>query len=95
MLIERGAPLDGFVNGAKKSPLHVAIINQFTECARLLIQNGCDVNLQVNKDLYREIFQYLKPFFSGLFQWENSAHGCLSLWKDSGDYRDADFFRQD
>jgi len=46
ILIERGAQLDA-LNQTKNSPLDLAIYNQFTSCARLLIQHGCNVNLKV------------------------------------------------
>ena len=35
-----------------KTPLHIAVQNNFTELARLLIHHGCDVNVQVCKTLY-------------------------------------------
>ena len=51
ILIERGAQLDA-LNQTKNSPFDIAIYNQFTSCARLLIQHGCNVNLKVNVRFY-------------------------------------------
>jgi len=46
MLIANGVQLD-IQNRSGKTALHLAVSNQFTECCRLLIDAGCDVNLQV------------------------------------------------
>ncbi len=46
MLIERGAQLNSRDHFGYTA-LHLAVVKQFTECASVLIQLGCDVNLQV------------------------------------------------
>jgi len=48
MLIERGAHLDSR-NHSGKTALHIAVSDQSTDCIRLLIQRGCNVNIQVNR----------------------------------------------
>lgn len=46
ILIERGTQLDS-QNNDGNAALHVAASNQYTECIRVLIHHGCDVNIQV------------------------------------------------
>lgn len=46
LLIAKGVQLDSLSTGGK-SALLIAVVNQFTDCARLLVQHGCDVNIQV------------------------------------------------
>ena len=46
MRIAKGVQLDS-QNRSGKTALHLAVSNQFTECCYLLIDAGCDVNLQV------------------------------------------------
>ena len=46
MLIAKGAQLDAQTNSGRTA-LHLAASSQFTECCRLLIDAGCDVNIQV------------------------------------------------
>lgn len=46
MLIERGAQLDA-LTGTKRSPLDIAVYNQFEGCVDLLLRHGCDVNSKV------------------------------------------------
>ena len=47
MLIERGAQLDA-LTGTKRSPLDIAVYNQFADCVDLLIRHECDVNSMVS-----------------------------------------------
>ena len=46
VLIEKGAQIDSQTNFGSTA-LHVAVNNQDTDCVRLLIQRGCNINLQV------------------------------------------------
>jgi len=46
MLIAYGVQLD-CQNRCGKTVLQLAVSNQFTDCCRLLIDAGCDVNIQV------------------------------------------------
>ena len=46
MLIAKGAQLNCH-NYSGKTALQLAASNQFTECYHLLIDAGCDVNIQV------------------------------------------------
>ena len=48
MLIERGAQLDALIPGTQRSPLHIAVYNQFTDCVAVLIWRGCNINLKVH-----------------------------------------------
>ncbi len=49
ILIDRGAQIDS-LNDFGHTALHLATYYQFTEGVRLLIQRGCDVNIQVFKE---------------------------------------------
>lgn len=46
MLIHKGAQIDSQSN-LGSTALHFAVKYQQTDCVRLLIQRGCNVNLQV------------------------------------------------
>ena len=46
MLIAKGAQLD-VQNNSGKTALQISVSNQHTECYHLLIDAGCDVNIQV------------------------------------------------
>ena len=53
LLIRKGANLD-CQNVDGWTPLHVALVCQYKECVmcvRILIQHGCNINLQVNYSL--------------------------------------------
>jgi len=47
MLIKNGADVDPQTSRGKKSPLHQAVIKTNLECVILLLENYCNVNLQV------------------------------------------------
>ena len=51
MLIERGAQLDALIPGTLRTPLHIAVYNQFTDCVAVLIWRGCNINLKVHTHL--------------------------------------------
>ncbi len=57
ILIRRGAQLN-VLDGEGRSALHIAVINRFTECVRLLIESGCDVNIPVKKKsvIFQKLF---------------------------------------
>lgn len=46
MLIDAGFELDSRMKSGE-SALHIAVTNEFKDCASLLIQNGCNINIQV------------------------------------------------
>ena len=68
MLIANGVQLD-YQNRSGKTALHLAVSNQFTECCRLLIDAGCNVNSQV---LYCLIHLHLESL---IYSIDNSI-GC-------------------
>lgn len=45
LLLLRGAPINA-VNYRKCSALHVAVINQYAQCVKVLLRHHCNVNLQ-------------------------------------------------
>jgi len=47
LLIERGVNLNS-KDDEGKTPLDYAILWKFTECSRLLIDAGCNINIQVS-----------------------------------------------
>ena len=58
MLIAKGVSLDS-QNRSGKTAVYLAVSNQFTECCRLLIGAGCDVNLHV---LYLSLLRIFDSF---------------------------------
>lgn len=44
-MIDREVDLNS-TDGMDCTALHIAISSQFTECSRLLIDAGCDINIQ-------------------------------------------------
>ena len=46
ILMKRGVHLDSQTNSGKTA-IHLAVANLFTDCVCLLIQGGCNLNIQV------------------------------------------------
>ena len=47
LLIRKGVELDPLTKRKKLSPLSKAVMKQFIDCALILIDNNCDINIQV------------------------------------------------
>ena len=47
LLIQRGAELDPLTKNRKLSPLLKAVAKQFTDCAQILMDSNCNINIQV------------------------------------------------
>ena len=47
ILLENGAQLDAPTACSKEAPLHIAVNYKSTDCARILIQRGCNLNIKV------------------------------------------------
>lgn len=58
MLINRGVQLDSQTE-CGKTALHFAVSHVSTDCIRLLVKGGCDLNIQV---LYNRLVILRKPF---------------------------------
>jgi len=55
-LIREGAELDNHRTTTKGlTPLHKAVVKQHIECLQILIENSCNVNLQVGSIIYRKL----------------------------------------
>ena len=52
LLIKKGAELDCVTIRRQLTPLQKAVAKQYTECAKILLDNNCDVNLQVSNLSY-------------------------------------------
>jgi len=61
MLIKNGADVDPQTSKGRKSPLHKAVIKKNLECVVLLIENYCNVNLQVTDNVKYVLINLVTP----------------------------------
>lgn len=63
MLIKRGVELDSRTNSGLTA-LQMTVSTEFIASMRLLIENGCDVNLQVTYHKLNSLFVFFKFKFN-------------------------------